>query len=251
MLVGIQDGHHNYRLFDPITGSICISHDCVFKNKEAFWPSHSSSTPAFVQEPLLLPSLPLFDVSLHKNSQDLAYESENILSVLEGNCTEGTLANPQATPIRTTTPPIPSGEDAPLTSPPLVEQPKSTSLENGHPLPKGWTYDIVPVEAPHSVNSNISDKNILSGGHSHKPLYRFAGAVVNKAPGSFREVISSSKFDAWLLAVQNKFASLERHGVLEEVKLQKYLCLLDTTWVFREKTNSLGNVVERKARLCV
>ncbi|MBW0478349.1 hypothetical protein O181_018064 [Austropuccinia psidii MF-1] len=188
MLVGIQEGHHNYRLFDPITGSIYISHNCVFKNKEAFWPSHSSPTPVLVQEPLLLPSLPLFNVSLHENR----------------NYPEGTVANSQATPFRTTTSPITSKEEASLTSPPLFEQPESTSsLENSHPLPKGWTYDVVPIEAPHNVDYNISDKTILSGGCSRKPPNHFAGAVVNKAPGSFREAMSSSKSNAWLLAVQN------------------------------------------------
>ncbi|MBW0563835.1 hypothetical protein O181_103550 [Austropuccinia psidii MF-1] len=51
--------------------------------------------------------------------------------------------------------------------------------------------------------------------------------------------------------IQNEFSSLERHGVLEEVKIRKVLWLLDITWVFREKTDSLRNVIEEKAQLCV
>ncbi|MBW0491692.1 hypothetical protein O181_031407 [Austropuccinia psidii MF-1] len=225
--VRIQEGHRNYRLFDPKTGYIHISHNCIFKDKEVFWPTHSLTLSTSVQEPLLLPSMPLFNFS-------------------------SDVTEPQATPIHTTTPPIPSVEDASSIGPPLVEHPESVStLENGGSLPKGWTYDTVPVEAPCNIDSNISDKHILGSGHSRKPPDRFAGTVVNKAPCSFREAMSSSKSNDWLLAMQNEFASLEKHGVLEEVELQKNLCLLDATWVFREKTNALGNFMERKAHLCV
>ncbi|MBW0574550.1 hypothetical protein O181_114265 [Austropuccinia psidii MF-1] len=253
MLVGIQEGHHNYRLFDPKTGSIYISHDFIFKDKEAFWPSHSLSPSSSVQEPLFLPSIPLSNYSSEAIEEPIhAGRPRNEFSAPVGACPEDILTNSQTAPICVSTPPIISGEDASSATPLLAEQPKSAScLDNGHPLPKGWTYDTVPAEAPHNVDSNISDRNILSGGRSRKPPDHFAGAVVNKAPGSFREAMSSSKSDAWLLAVQNEFSSLERHGVLEEVELQKDLCLLDTTWEFREKTDSLGNFVERMARLCV
>ncbi|MBW0526793.1 hypothetical protein O181_066508 [Austropuccinia psidii MF-1] len=247
ILVGIQEGHRNYWLFNPKTGYIHISHDCIFKDKEAFWPTHSLMLSPSVQEPLLLPSMPLFNFSSDGSAQ---FHREPDIS--EEAFPEGTLAKPQATPIHTSTPPIPLVEDASSISPPLVAHPESVStLENGGSLPKGWTYDTVPVEAPRNIDSNISDKNILGGGCSCKPPDFFAGAVVNKAPCSFREAMSFPKSNDWLLSMQNEFASLERHGVLEEVELQKNLRLLDTTWVFREKTDALGNVMERKACLCV
>ncbi|MBW0530599.1 hypothetical protein O181_070314, partial [Austropuccinia psidii MF-1] len=201
--------------------------------EEAFWPSHTLSLSFSIQEPLFLPSIPLSNYSSEAIEEPShAGGPRNEFSAPVGACPEDTITNSQPTPIRISTPPILSGEDASSVTPLLAEQPKSAScLDNGHPFPKGWTYDTVPAEAPHNVDSNISDRNILSGGRSRKPPDRFAGAVVNKAPGSFREAMSSSKSDTWLLAVQNKFSSLERHGVLEEVELQKDLCLLDTTWV--------------------
>ncbi|MBW0516785.1 hypothetical protein O181_056500 [Austropuccinia psidii MF-1] len=243
MLVGIQEGHRNYRLFDAKTGYIHISHHCIFKDEEAFCIAHSLTLSPSVQEPLLLPSIPLFNFSSDGSAQFRAREPD----ISEEAFPEGTPAKPQATPTHTSNPPIPSVKDASSIGPPLVVHPESVStLENGGSLPKGWTYDTVPVEAPCNI-----DKHILGGGRSRKTPARFDGAVVNKAPCSFREAMSSSESNDWLLAVQNEFASLERHEVLEEVELQKNLRLLDTTWVFREKTDALGNVMERKARLCV
>ncbi|MBW0553237.1 hypothetical protein O181_092952 [Austropuccinia psidii MF-1] len=99
MLIGIREGHHNHRLFDPKTNSIYISNDCIFKDKEAFWPSHSSSALVTSKDPLLLPSMPAFDFSF-QNYQNPADESENDLSVPG----EG-LANPEIIPIWDTTSP--------------------------------------------------------------------------------------------------------------------------------------------------
>ncbi|MBW0533586.1 hypothetical protein O181_073301 [Austropuccinia psidii MF-1] len=251
MLVGIQEGHHDYRLFDPKTNSIYISHDCIFKNEEDFWPSHSSCLPTFVQEPLLLPSTSPFNT--FSNIPNVADKPESVLFIPEENPSVDASINPQATPIRGATSPPPNLQipfEADSSIPAFSEQPSSTGGNNNY-LPKGWTYNVVPVEAPQNVDSSISSSNILTGGRLRRPPSRFAGAVINKAPVSFKEAMASTNSDAWLVAVQNEFSSLEHHGVLEEVVFRDGLRLLDTTWVFREKTDSLGNVIERKARLCV
>ncbi|MBW0557404.1 hypothetical protein O181_097119 [Austropuccinia psidii MF-1] len=127
MLVGIQEGHRTYQLFDPKTGYIHISHNFIFKDQEACWPTHALTLLPSAQEPLLLPSMPL-----------------------------PLFTEPHATLICTSTPPIPSEEDASLTHPPLVEHPKSVStLENGGSLPKGWTDETVPMETPRNIDSSI------------------------------------------------------------------------------------------------
>ncbi|MBW0553236.1 hypothetical protein O181_092951 [Austropuccinia psidii MF-1] len=123
--------------------------------------------------------------------------------------------------------------------------------KDNNPLPKGWVYDNVPSKAPKDVDSSISGENIVSGGRFRKPPYCFAGAVINNTPRTLKEAMASSNSDAWMAAIQNEFSSLERHGVLEEVKLREGLRLLNATWVFREKTDSLGNFIEEKACLCV
>ncbi|MBW0478647.1 hypothetical protein O181_018362 [Austropuccinia psidii MF-1] len=129
MLAGIQEGHHNYCLFDPETGSIYISHNCIFKNKEAFLPSHSSFTPTLAQEPLLLPLIPLFNFSLHNNNQDFNDKSENDLSVLGGDCPGDSSRIPHATPIRDTSSnfQISSKADYSSSTPPFPEHISSTS----------------------------------------------------------------------------------------------------------------------------
>ncbi|MBW0527945.1 hypothetical protein O181_067660 [Austropuccinia psidii MF-1] len=63
--------------------------------------------------------------------------------------------------------------------------------------------------------------------------------------------MASSKSSAWLNAIAKEFASLEQHQVVKEVSRGKNQRLLDTTWVFREKTDAEGNVTEEKACLCV
>ncbi|MBW0473609.1 hypothetical protein O181_013324 [Austropuccinia psidii MF-1] len=161
MLVGIQEGHHNYCLFDPKTGSTYISHNCVFKNKESFWPSHSSSTPTLAQEPLLLPLITLFNFSLQNNNQDLDDKSENVLSVPGRNFPGDSSRIPHAIPICDTS----SKADSSSSTPPFPGQISSTSPVasflpnvNRNAFPKRWTYDFLPVEALQNVNSNIFDK---------------------------------------------------------------------------------------------
>ncbi|MBW0481868.1 hypothetical protein O181_021583 [Austropuccinia psidii MF-1] len=223
MLVGIQEAHHNYCFFEPNTNSVYVSHDCILKDKEAFWPSHS--TPAL---PLLLPSIPAFDLSF-QNYQIPAEESKNVLSV-PGEGSSGDISEyPEVIPIRNTTsplynlkPPRPLGGDS---VPPLPDQPESNLpdtpmlAKDNNPLPKGWFYDKVPSKAPKDVDSSISRGNIVSGGRFCKPPNCFAGAVINNTPHTFKEAMALSKSDAWMAAIQNEFSSLEQHGVLEVVKL--------------------------------
>ncbi|MBW0535983.1 hypothetical protein O181_075698 [Austropuccinia psidii MF-1] len=139
MLFGIQEGHHNYRLFDPKTNSIYISHDCIFKNKEAFWPSHSSCSPTFVQEPLLLPSTSPFNT--FSNIPNVADEPESVLFIPEENPSVDASISPQATPIWDATSPPPNLQipfEADSSIPAFSEQPSSTR-GNNNSLPKGWT----------------------------------------------------------------------------------------------------------------
>ncbi|MBW0469148.1 hypothetical protein O181_008863 [Austropuccinia psidii MF-1] len=228
MLVGIQEGHHSYCLFDPKTKSIYISHDCIFKDREAFWPSHSTSALVTSKDPLLLPSIPAFYFSF-QNYQIPAGKSKNVLSVPGEGSSGDISANPEVIPIQDTTspsydlkPPTQLGEDS---APPLPDQPESNLpdtpmlAKDNNPLPKGWVYDNVTSKAPKDVDSSISRGNIVSGGQFRKPPNHFASAVINNTPHTFKEAMASSKSNAWMAAIQNEFSSLEQHGVLEEVKL--------------------------------
>ncbi|MBW0504162.1 hypothetical protein O181_043877 [Austropuccinia psidii MF-1] len=126
MLVRIQEGCHNYCLFVSKNNSIYISNDCIFRDKEAFWPSDSASALITSKEPLLLPSIPTFDLPL-KSHQNNAGESKDILCVPWEGCSGDISANPEVIPICNTTstlynlkPPMPLGGDS---APCLSEQP--------------------------------------------------------------------------------------------------------------------------------
>ncbi|MBW0540348.1 hypothetical protein O181_080063 [Austropuccinia psidii MF-1] len=118
-------------------------------------------------------------------------------------------------------------------------------------IPKGWTYDVVPVIPPSSISSKVSMENVVSGKRTRKPPARFAGVVINNTPRSYLDALRSDSAERWVVAIQNEFTSLECHGVLEEVPYDGSFRLLNTIWVFHEKTNSSGNPMEAKAQLCV
>ncbi|MBW0484854.1 hypothetical protein O181_024569 [Austropuccinia psidii MF-1] len=43
MVLGNVEGHRNFCLYDPESRTILITHNCTFKDGEAFWPLYSSS----------------------------------------------------------------------------------------------------------------------------------------------------------------------------------------------------------------
>ncbi|MBW0476878.1 hypothetical protein O181_016593 [Austropuccinia psidii MF-1] len=209
MLVGIQEGHHNYCLFDHKANSIHISHDCIFKDKEDFWPSHSASALITSKEPFILPSIPAFDFSF-QNHQNPANKSKNILLV-PGEDSSGDISeNPEvilicdtASPSYDLEPPMPlEGES----SPPLPEQPESNSpgtsmlAKDNNPFPKGWVYDSLLSKAP---------QDVVSSGRLCKPPNFFAGEVINNTPHTFKESMASSKSNAWMVSIQSEICSLE------------------------------------------
>ncbi|MBW0588425.1 hypothetical protein O181_128140 [Austropuccinia psidii MF-1] len=122
---------------------------------------------------------------------------------------------------------------------------------SGMTLPKGRVYHKVPCKARQDISGAVSPKNIIKGGCVRRPPACFSGAVLNEEPRSFSDAMASSKATEWLAAIGQEFESLERRQVIEEVTFTSTMRLLDTTWVFREKTDAQGNLIEEKARLCV
>ncbi|MBW0496484.1 hypothetical protein O181_036199 [Austropuccinia psidii MF-1] len=55
----------------------------------------------------------------------------------------------------------------------------------------------------------------------------------------------------WIEAINEEVKSITKHSVWKEVKIPQNANLLGSTWVFREKENSEGEVLQYKARLCV
>ncbi|MBW0538526.1 hypothetical protein O181_078241 [Austropuccinia psidii MF-1] len=210
MLIGIEDGHKNFFLFEPNSKNIYITHTCVFLDSEAFWPK-------FVSDHYPLSDLTEFP-SIHSTTEDSSESPVPLLSAPNKPDTENAHhpSYPDESLSSTTSPIIPSSGEQPC---PVDD----TCPPTQHPLPppnvpKGWTFNLVPDEAPNNIESTISSKNIVLGKRQSQPPSRFTGAVSRTAPQSFKEAMASPKANAWMFAIQKEFASLERHGVLEEVE---------------------------------
>ncbi|MBW0479596.1 hypothetical protein O181_019311 [Austropuccinia psidii MF-1] len=236
MFLGVLEHHHNFCLFDLKSRRIVITHDCTFKDGEAFWPTDSSvsahsphlSFPDYhlcSSNPTVEPVSGFSDVAaiptIINKEEPIAVTAEEHPQALSSECS---LINELAGD------PVPS---------------------SGTTLPKGWVYDDVPCKAPQNISGAVSPKNIIKEGCVRRPPACFVGAFLNEAPRNVSKAMASSKVTNWLTAIGKEFESLERHQVIKEVSLTNDMRLLDTTWVFREKTDAQGNLIEEKARLCV
>ncbi|MBW0561562.1 hypothetical protein O181_101277 [Austropuccinia psidii MF-1] len=258
MLVGLTEAHHNYRLFNPLTGKVHISHDCTFFDGKAFWPNFVSTPPDFHipssadAPPNCASDSPVAAPALESSESATISGGSEITPVVNPAC------EVSASPASSSSPILPIDELQPRHSSLLCQETNSEELEvpespnnQAVTLPKGWTYDIVPVIPPSNISSKVMIENVVSGKRTRKPPTRFTGVVINNTPCSYQDALQSDSAERWVVAIQNEFTSLERHGVFEEVPYNGSFRLLDTTWVFREKTDSNGNPVEAKARLCV
>ncbi|MBW0570531.1 hypothetical protein O181_110246 [Austropuccinia psidii MF-1] len=95
--------------------------------------------------------------------------------------------------------PVANSEELEVVMPPNGE---TTSL------PKGWTYDVVPVIPPSNISSKILEENVVSGKHARRPPVRFAGVVINNAAGFYHDALWLDYAKKWIIAIQNEFASL-------------------------------------------
>ncbi|MBW0537181.1 hypothetical protein O181_076896 [Austropuccinia psidii MF-1] len=246
MLVGLTKTHHNYCLFNPLTKKIHVSHDCTFLDGKAFWPSFVSSSPSVPASPLLyFPSSADAPLNCALNSPAAA----PALSLLRVPLFLVALRVLQFLPADGFLPCCPSfsQQEANLEGLGVTVPP----VDKAGSLPKGWTYDVVPVVPPSNISSKISEDNIVSGRHARKPPVRFAGTVINNVPPLYHDALQLGSAKKWFIAIQNEFESLKHHGVLEEVPYDGSFRLLDTVWVFCEKPDLNENPVEAKARLCV
>lgn len=57
--------------------------------------------------------------------------------------------------------------------------------------------------------------------------------------------------DNWKVAIDAELTSINKHNIWEIFPKLSGANLLGTTWVFRKKTDSAGNLLKYKARLCV
>ncbi|MBW0524306.1 hypothetical protein O181_064021 [Austropuccinia psidii MF-1] len=235
MFLGVLEHHHNFLLFDPKSRRIVITHDCTFKDGEAFWPTHSSVS---AHSPHL--SFPDYHLSSSNPTVKPVSGFSDVAAI-------PTIINEEE-PVDVTAEEHPQTLSSECSINELAKDPVPSS---GTTLPKGWVYDDVPCKAPQDISGAVSPENIIKEGCVRRPPACFVGAILNEAPRNFSKAMASLKSTNWLTAIGKEFESLEQHQVIEEVSLTSDMRLLDTTWVFREKTDAQGNLIEEKSRLCV
>ncbi|MBW0543090.1 hypothetical protein O181_082805 [Austropuccinia psidii MF-1] len=239
MLVGLTEAHHNYCLFNPLTGKIHISHDCTFLDGKAFWPNFVSTPSVSAPPDFHFPSSadappncasnsPVAAPALESSESAAISGGSEITPVVDPACEVFALPAPSSSPI------LPMDD-----------------LQPRHPSLSCQDTNSEELEAPGSPNNKAYLQQSISGKRTRKPPTCFAGVVINNAPRSYQDALRSDSAKRWVASIQNELTSLERHGVLEEVPYDGSFQLLNTIWVFREKTDSSGNPVEAKAWLCV
>ncbi|MBW0507080.1 hypothetical protein O181_046795 [Austropuccinia psidii MF-1] len=204
MLIGIEDGHKSFFLFEPKSKNIYITHDYLFLDSEDFWPKFSSycTSSSKVIEP---PSIQLNTVSSSKTTSPLVIAHDKVDAINPHN-----FSDPADSPAAEVSPngcPLAVEKLPPEEVICLPEQHNSPSPN----LPKGWTYELVPNAG------SLSSKNIVMRKQQTQPPSCFIGAVRSSSPQYYKEAINYPKSNACIFSIQKEFASLERHGVLEEV----------------------------------
>ncbi|MBW0522944.1 hypothetical protein O181_062659 [Austropuccinia psidii MF-1] len=216
MLIGIKDRHKYFCLFEPKSKNIYITHNCIFLDSEAFWPKFVSNCSSSSNITKFPSNNPATEGSSKPPSSLVAPNKFGTKITHHPPCPDDSLFS-EVSPIIH---PLGEEQSCPEDNNSLPPQTPSPPPN----VPKGWTFELVPDEAPNNIESTISSKNIILGKRHAQPPSCFVGA---------------------------EFSRLERHGVLDDVTRTNDLQLLSTTWVFREKTNAHGNLLEEKAGLCV
>ncbi|KAH9123075.1 hypothetical protein AeMF1_005854, partial [Aphanomyces euteiches] len=74
--------------------------------------------------------------------------------------------------------------------------------------------------------------------------------LVEGTPRNYNEAVEGPEASKWTKAIDEELAALNDYGTWEETDVVPK-CALDTTWVFKIKTDKDGNVARRKARLVI
>ena len=73
---------------------------------------------------------------------------------------------------------------------------------------------------------------------------------VESEPQSYRWVRDSANRELWEMVMQQEFEGLEKNGTFTPAELPPGRKAVGAKWVYKSKTNQLGDVVKPKARMC-
>ncbi|MBW0540835.1 hypothetical protein O181_080550 [Austropuccinia psidii MF-1] len=115
---------------------------------------------------------------------------------------------------------------------------------------KGYTWTTEPVDNSKEITSNLNPANILTNSCQTKKSANFVEAIVSD-PKSFSQGIHHPDCKQWLAAIDNERSNMKTHQVWSSHEQDDSIQPLTTTWVFKKKTDTNGNLTKYKARLCV
>ncbi|MBW0561768.1 hypothetical protein O181_101483 [Austropuccinia psidii MF-1] len=157
MFLGNVEGHRNFWLYDPNSKRILITHNCTFKDGEAFWPLHSVSSSPSLSVPLPT-DLPVESASgISGVPSDPGADGQIVDRRLDDSPTSSDLGT-----LGVSVPIVENLDCSTQLSSPLeagCSQPR-TSLEKV--LPKGWEYDLVAVSKPRRQGHYQSYSTIIT-----------------------------------------------------------------------------------------
>ncbi|MBW0573111.1 hypothetical protein O181_112826 [Austropuccinia psidii MF-1] len=146
----------------------------------------------------------------------------------------------------------PDGSDVPFNYTCLQVQPETTMTEIELPKHKGYKW--VPekdTSAPNEIIGDVGDPcNIVPGPRTRHHFPNYASPV-DPSPKTYEQAISGPDGEEWAEAVKTKLENMVRHKVWIPSAPPTSRKPLQTTWVFKRKTNEDGLLNKYKACLCI
>lgn len=115
-------------------------------------------------------------------------------------------------------------------------------------------YEDADFEDINEENESIQEESVRRSNRISKgiPPQRFqVGGPVRQAtePGLYQEAVGCEEREYWLEAIQDEVKSLKSNGTWEEVELPEGKKEIGCRWIFKQKCDAEGNVLQHKTRL--
>ncbi|MBW0487893.1 hypothetical protein O181_027608 [Austropuccinia psidii MF-1] len=105
---------------------------------------------------------------------------------------------------------------------------------------------VIGPQHPTLIQGEVDAQNIFP--YSRRPKTLIASST--DAPTSYSKAISGSELLLWIEAIRKELDSMKRLEVWDVIPLKEGFKLVGTTWVFKQKHNSMNEITEYMARLC-
>ncbi|MBW0497553.1 hypothetical protein O181_037268 [Austropuccinia psidii MF-1] len=216
LFLGYGETHLSYRIMDPGTGNVKITHHVKFIPTE-FPCLKTKSTPTDSESFILVPNPT--DTSPIKTPPIVQNKSNE-------NFTSSTQENPS------------------------LDQ--NSSGEKSNSIHKGYSW--VPEQESIPQNEIIGDvghpNNILTYQRRSRHHANLADHL-SLDPKTYHEAINGPYSQEWKEAIKSELNNMANHHVWIPTTSNHNIKPLSTTWVFKRKTDEDGNLSKFKARLCV